>query len=119
MAAGELAVGNPVLRLAQQHIAALFPDCAGQKLAARAEKAQVNAQPGAFAHQGRAGPGIAEADDALQRVQRNAGQLRLGAVYHHGFAVQREIGILGQNVQGVQQLSHTVSPKGSSRCSRR
>ena len=95
------AVGNTVLRLAQQDVAAFFTDSAGQKLAVRAEETQVDASAGAAAHQGRAGSGAAETEDAFQCVERDTPDLGLFAADYNVFSVQREISVFERDIERV------------------
>ena len=104
-----LAVCDAVLGLPQQDVALLFAYSPGQKAALRAEKAQIAPEVGAFAHQGRACAGIAEADDAFQRVERDPPDLGLLAADHDIFVVERKIGVFRSDVKLGQKLSHGVS----------
>lgn len=119
-AAAGLAGRNFILRLPQQNIAAFLAHRAGQKAPLRREEAQVDAQTAALAHQGGGGTGVAEAEDAFQRVQRHSADFGLVAADGHIFAVQREVGAFVQHEQGVQELPHDVtSVAASSRWLRR
>ena len=109
-------IRHAVLRLTQQHIAAFFAYGPGQKAALRAEKAQIDPEAGAFTHQGRACAGIAEADDAFQRMQGIAVGFLLIADNNKVFAIQCQVSVLIDDKQGVEQLSHGAP---SSICSRR
>ena len=60
-----LTVCDAVLGLPQQDVAQLFAYGPGQKAALRAEKAQIDPEAGAFAHQGRACAGIAAEAEVL------------------------------------------------------
>ena len=98
-AAQRFAVGDAVLGLPQQDIAALFADGARQKLAVGAEKAEVDALGRAFAHERRACTGAAEADDPFQRVERDPPDLGLLAADHDIFTVERKIGVFRSDVK--------------------
>ena len=110
-------IGHTVLNLTQQYIASLLAHGAGQKASLRGEKHKVDTPAGAGAHQGGAGPGVGEADDAFQRVQGKPCTLLLVAADDNIFAIQRQIIVCAEHEQRVEQLSHGVT--SSSMCARR
>src|SRR5699024_8991410 len=105
-AAGKGVVRRPVLLLAQQYVAPFFSNGAGQKPAARGEKAQVHASLSAGAHQGWGSPAVGEAQDPLQGVQGEPGGLFPLHADYYVLSVQGEVAVLRQDKQGVQQFSH-------------
>lgn len=114
-----LAVCDAVLGLPQQDVALLFAYSPGQKAALRAEKAQIDPEVGAFAHQGRACAGIAEADDAFQRVERDPANFSLIAEQDDVLPLEGKVGVLVEDVERVQKLSHGAASCISSRWARR
>ena len=114
-----LAVCDAVLGLPQQDVAPLFAYGPGQKASLRAEKAQIDPEVGAFAHQGRACAGIAEADDAFQRVERDPAHFSLVAEQDDVLPLEGKVGVLVENVERVQKLSHGAASCISSRWARR
>ena len=114
-----LAVCDAVLGLPQQDVAPLFAYGPGQKAALRAEKAQIDPEAGAFAHQGRACAGIAETDDAFQRVERDPANFSLVAEQDDVLPLEGKVGVPVEDVERVQKLSHGAASCISSRWARR
>ena len=114
-----LAVCDAVLGLPQQDVAPLFAYGPGQKAALRAEKAQIDPEAGAFTHQGRACAGIAEADDAFQRVERDPANFSLVAEQDDVLPLEGKVGVLVEDVERVQEFSHGAASCISSRWARR
>ena len=72
-AASLAVIGNSVLFPAQQNISAAFPADPRQKPSSWCAECQPDSLLGAGSHQGRGRPGIGEADDGLQGMQRIPG----------------------------------------------
>ena len=102
-------VRHTVLLLAQQNVAPFLPGDTGQKPALRREKTKIDSTCRAGSQQGGAGSRVGKAQNTFQRVQGKAGGLGVAAAHHNGFAVQRQIGILGQHKERVEKLSHDMT----------
>ena len=102
-------VGHAVLHPAQEHIPVFLADGAGEELAAGCAERQTDAALCAPAHERWGGPGIAEADDPIERVQREAADLMPVAADDDIFPVKTQVGVLRGDKQGVEQLFHGVS----------
>ena len=112
-------IRHAVLRLTQQHIAAFFPHGAGLKSAIRVKKAKVNAPPGTSSHQSGAGTRVSKADDAFQRVERDPANFSLVAEQDDVLPLEGKVGVLVEDVERIQKLSHGAASCISSRWARR
>ena len=102
-------VGHAVLHPAQEHIPVFLAAGAGEEAAAGRAERQTDAALCAPAHERRGGPGIAEADDPIERVQREAADLVPVTADDNIFPVEAQVGVLRGDKQGVEQLFHGVS----------
>ena len=108
-AAGGRIIRYPVLLSAQQHIPGFHARRPRQKSAARRAEAQADIAFGTGPHQSGRSPGIGEADDLFQIVQRKPPCLLLFPADNDIFAVECQIGILRGDKQSVEQSSHGIS----------
>ena len=106
-----LVVCHPVLDSTQQHIAAGDATGSGQEAPPGRMEAQADALFRTGPHQCRTGPRIGEAHDPLQAVEGKPGFLLVTATHHHILPIQRQIAILRQDKQSIEQPSHSVSSK--------
>ena len=107
---GGLRVGGlGVLGTAEEDIARLRPQHAGQESAVHAVKGERDAGLAAGAHQERAAADVAEADDSAQVVQRHA---EAGLLFHADQDIRAfhgQIGPLGRDVEGVVVFFHSFA----------
>ena len=99
-------VCKAVLGPAQQDAAVAGAHGPGQKAAPGGAECQVDPTLGTGTHQGGGGAGVGEGENATEGMEGKASGGLLFPVDHHGLSLQRQVGVLAGDKQGVEQMFH-------------